>query len=62
MRRGIHGSKKSQELSNKILIQKGENLTRNERQGNDVAHFLLYNLVFHQDEKKRKVGNKVKTG
>ena len=55
MRRGSHGSKKSQELSNEILIQKGENLTRNERQGNNVAYFLLYNLVFHQDDKKKKI-------
>ena len=50
----------NKELSNNILVQKGENLSRNKRQRNDVAHPLLPNLDIHLDEEKRKVRSKVK--
>ena len=45
------------ELSNKILVQKE---AKKERQGNDVAHLLLPNLVLHLDEGKRLARSKVK--
>ena len=45
------------ELSNKILVQKE---AKKERQGNDVAHLLLPNLVLHLDEGKRLGRSKVK--
>lgn len=50
--------KKSKELSSKILVQKGTNLTRNKRQGNHFRHLLLPNLFLHLDEEKREVRNK----
>ena len=50
----------NKELSNNILVQKGENVSRNKRQRNDVAHPFLPNLVIHLDEEKRKVRSKVK--
>ena len=50
----------NKELSNNILVQKGENLSRNKRQRNDVAHPFLSNFVIHLDEEKRKVRSKVK--
>ena len=43
----------SKRLSNDILVQKGTNLSRNERQGNDVAHPLLPNLVLHLQEESK---------
>ena len=52
--------KQSKELSNEILVQKGANLSRNGRQGNDIAHPLLPNLVVHLDEEKRGVRSQVK--
>ena len=45
------------ELSNKILVQKE---AKKERQGNDVAHLLLPNLLLHLDEGKRLARSKVK--
>ena len=42
------------------LVQKGANLSRNERQVNDVAHPLLPNLVLHLDEERREVRSQVK--
>ena len=50
----------NKELSNNILVQKGENVSRNKRQRNDDAHPFLPNLVIHLDEEKRKVRSKVK--
>ena len=52
--------KQSKELSNEILVQKGTDLSRNERQGNDIAHPLLPTLVLHLDEETRDVRSKVK--
>ena len=52
--------KQSKELSNEILVQKGANLSRNERQGNDVAQPLLPILVLHLDEERREVRSQVK--
>ena len=54
---GSHSSKKSKELSSEIVVQKGGNLIRNERQGNDVAYLLPY-LVLYLDEGKREVRSK----
>ena len=39
-RMALMAQKYHKELSNEILVQKGANLSRNERQGNDVAHPL----------------------
>ena len=50
----------SKDLSNKILAQKGANLSRNERQENNVRYSLLPNLVLHLDEERREVRSKVK--
>ena len=36
--------KRGNELPSEILIQEVANLTRNESQGNEVAHLLLPNL------------------
>ena len=48
---GSHGSRIEQRITlYEILVQKGANLSRNERQGNDVAHTLLTNLVLHLGE------------
>ena len=47
-------------LSNEVLVQKGANLSKKERQGNDVAHPLLPNLFLHLDEERRKVRSQVK--
>ena len=57
---GSHGSKIEQRVIQEILVQKGANLSRNERQVNDVAHPLLPNLVLHLDEEKREVRSQVK--
>ena len=54
--------KRSKELSSGILAQKGTNLTRNKRQGNNVAHLLLPNLVLQLDEVKREVRSNIKIG
>ena len=62
MRRGSHGSKKSKKLFSEILIQQEKNLTRNEKQGNDVAHLFFHNLVLHVDEENRKIRSKGKRG
>ena len=37
--------KRGNELRSEILIQEVANLTRNESQGNEVAHLLLPNLA-----------------
>ena len=58
-RMGLMAQKYSKELSNKILVQKGVNLSRNESQGNDVAHLLLPNLVLHLDEERREIRSQV---
>ena len=50
--------KKSKELSSKILVQKGTNLTRNKRPRNHFRHLHLPNLFLHQDEEKREVRRK----
>ena len=42
----------AQKNRKKSLVQKGENLTRYERQRNDVAHLLLHNIVLNLDEEK----------
>ena len=55
----LMAQKQSKELSNKILVQKGANLSRNKRQGNDVGH-LLPNLVLQLGEERREIRNKVK--
>ena len=55
-----HGFKKSKKLSSEVLFQKVANLTRNKRKGNDVAHLLLFEFVFHVDEEKREVRSKAK--
>ena len=52
--------KLSKELSNEILVQKRANLAKNERQGNNVAHPLLPNLVVHLDKERREVRSQVK--
>ena len=52
--------KQSKELSNEILVQKRANLAKNERQGNNIAHPLLPNLVVHLDEERREVRSQVK--
>ena len=52
--------KKSKELSNEILVQQGANLSRNKRQGNDVADRLLSNLIPHLDEEIGEVRSQVK--
>ena len=54
-RMALMAQEDSKELSNKILVQKGANLSRNERQGNNVAHLHLPNLVLHLDEERREV-------
>ena len=58
MRMAFMVQQQCKELSNEILVQKGVNLSRNERQGNDVGHPLLLNLVLHLDEERRKKRNK----
>ena len=58
-RMALTAQKWSKELPNKILVQKEVNLSRNERQGNDVAHLLLPNLVLHLDEERREVRSQV---
>ena len=58
-RMALTAQKWGKELSNKILVQKEVNLSRNERQGNDVAHLLLPNLVLHLDEERREVRSQV---
>ena len=60
MRMALMAQKQSKELSNEILVQKGANLSRNERQRNDVTHPLLLNLVLHLDEQRREVRSQVK--
>lgn len=50
----------NKELSNNILVQKGENLSRKKRQGNDVAHPFLPNLVLQLDKERREVKSEVK--
>ena len=57
---GSDVSKKEQRVIQKSLVQKGANLTRNERQQNDLA--LLLNLVFHLYEEKREVRSEAKRG
>ena len=57
---GSHGSKIKQRVIQRDSSLKGANLSRKERQGNDVAHPLLPNLVLHLDEDRRKVRSKVK--
>ena len=52
---GSHGSKKSKEPFNEIIILRGENVTRN------VVRALLQNLVLHLEEEKRKVRSKATT-
>ena len=42
----------AQKNRKKSLVQKGKNLTRSERQRNDVAHLLLHNIVLNLDEEK----------
>ena len=59
-RMALMAQKQSKELSNEILVQKGANLSRNERQRNDAAHPLLPNLVLHLDEERREVRSQVK--
>ena len=58
----LMAQKKSKVLSSKILIQKGENLTRNKRQGNYVTYLVLPNLVLHLDQEKREVRSEAKRG
>ena len=52
--------KQSKELSNEILVHKGANLSRNERQGKDIANILLTNLVLHLNEERRDLRSQVK--
>ena len=59
-RKTLVAQKYSKKLSNEILDQKGVNLSRNERQGNDAALPLLPNLVLYLDEERREVRSKVK--
>ena len=47
MRMTFMVQQKCKELSNETLVKKGVNLSRNKRQGNDVVHPLLLNLVLH---------------
>ena len=56
-RMALMAQKYYKELSNKILVQKE---AKKERQGNDVAHLLLPNLLLHLDEGKRLARSKVK--
>ena len=46
--------KKSKDLPSEILVQKGTNLTRNERQGNKVGNLFLPNLVLHPRRRKKR--------
>ena len=59
-RMALIAQKQSKELSNEILVQKRANLSRNERQGNDVTHPFLLSLVLHLDEERREVRSQVK--
>ena len=59
-RMALMAQKKSKELSNEILVQQGANLSRNKRQGNDVANPLLSNLIPRLDEEIREVRSQVK--
>ena len=51
---GSHGAKKEQNLTSEILVQKGTNLIRNERQGNKVGNLFLPNLVLHPRRRKKR--------
>ena len=57
----VVAQKKSKELPSKILAQKGVNLTRNGRQGYNVAHLLPQSLSPPR-RKKREIRSKTKRG
>ena len=56
---GSHGSKKEQKV---IQRDSSPKKGQNQRQGNDVTHLILPNLVPHLDEEKREVRSEAKRG